>query len=369
MNATHIILLAVSVILLVVLIAASVSLKDSGLSLSQAINGRFTSSSSKISNGDTMRYDDEIVSGADVVNVIRGNTNAIRIEVVTYKTKTVKNDPVTYTTMDGYKSDPAAANYINPNAKFTGKVLRSKSDAIVGISFTQNAYVNSALAQNGTTSNPGGSNGSSDTSNNETVATLNTISESMTNSITALNSSLTAIAENVQYIRNYGTTTGGSTGNVTVDMSSVATQLANVSSSLTEIENTINNNVIGGGSEPTLDDLANSIGQLQETVDNLNGGTTGSGAGGSGTSVNPDNSSVEELKQSMEALSSQVDQVSNSLSQLSDYIVGTGSGSSDDSMSGRLDQAAANIVALQKSLDTLQTKVDSIRENLGDREP
>lgn len=365
MSATEIVLLGAGVILLVLFIAAAVNLKDDGVTLSQAVSGKFTTSSSKISNGDTMRYDDEIVSGADVVNAIRGNTDAIKIEVVTYKSKTEKNDAVTYTTMDGYKSDPASANYINPNAKFTGKVLRSKSDAIVGISFTQNAYVNSALAQNSTnngTGKPGSDTGG--TSNDETVATLNTISQSMTNSITALNSSLTAIAENVQYIRNYGTTTGGSTGNVTVDMSSVATQLAKVSSSLTEIENTINNNVIGGGSEPTMDDLANSIAQLQDSIDHLNG--SGSD-GGSGSTVDPDSGSIEDLKQGMTDLSTQVDAVNNSLNKLSDFIVG--SGDADTSMSGRLDVASSNIKDLQKSLDELQKKVDSIRENLGDREP
>lgn len=91
------------------------------------------------------QYDASVITGSEVINVIKQHaTDDIYIGVNT------GSGMVNYIHADGTLAAPGAdlanakdktnAAYISPNAKFTGKVIRSTTgtDAILGIEFTKN---------------------------------------------------------------------------------------------------------------------------------------------------------------------------------------------------------------------------------------
>lgn len=106
---------------------------------------------SQIAESDITIYDEQEVSGSEVVNVIRKNKDTYLGVLV----KTGKNTTGTWygysgsisggtVSLSGVSSvslsnamDETSNQYINPNGRFAGKVYRDENGAAVAISFTQ----------------------------------------------------------------------------------------------------------------------------------------------------------------------------------------------------------------------------------------
>ncbi|MFG6327835.1 MAG: hypothetical protein K1W00_13395 [Lachnospiraceae bacterium] len=102
---------------------------------------------SEFVESDKIIYDGAMVSGSEVVNVIKKmKTDEVGILVVTnkssnyygYEFDTSSGDLIKKTASD-YEEACVSTNkkYINPYANFQGKVIRDQNDVITGIMFTQ----------------------------------------------------------------------------------------------------------------------------------------------------------------------------------------------------------------------------------------
>ncbi|ADL36401.1 hypothetical protein bpr_IV036 (plasmid) [Butyrivibrio proteoclasticus B316] len=115
------------------------SVKESG-------NTALTDSNSTITQMDEAKYtqyDAAVVTGSEVVNVIKLHQND-QIYVGVNTGSGMVNYIYSGPSLTGAGADLADARdktnaaYINPNSKFTGKVIRAvNTDAIVGIEFTK----------------------------------------------------------------------------------------------------------------------------------------------------------------------------------------------------------------------------------------
>lgn len=109
--------------------------------------GQITLLNSEFSNNDKTIYDGITVSGSEVLNAIKKfKDEEISVKVVTSKSTTYYNysldssgqnieNKSTSSVTDAKKA--ASKNYINPNGKFEGEVIRDSNDYIIGICFTQ----------------------------------------------------------------------------------------------------------------------------------------------------------------------------------------------------------------------------------------
>ncbi len=106
---------------------------------------------SQIAESDITIYDEQEVSGSEVINVIRKNKDSYLGILV----KTGKNTSGTWygysgsisggtATLSGVSSvtlsnalDETSNQYINPNGRFDGKIFRDENGSAVAISFTQ----------------------------------------------------------------------------------------------------------------------------------------------------------------------------------------------------------------------------------------
>lgn len=110
--------------------------------------GKISSLNSEFSETDKTLYDGMTVSGNEVINAIRKfDKEKIGIKVVTGKSTTcyINNISTNENELSGQgatsdlknASDSKNKNYINPNGKFNGKVLRDANNSIIGIKFSQ----------------------------------------------------------------------------------------------------------------------------------------------------------------------------------------------------------------------------------------
>lgn len=109
--------------------------------------GQISKLNAEFLENDKLIYDSTEVSGSEVINAIRKFKNdAMGIMVVTKKTTTCYNysiDEENATLSDSgikeYNAGTGADNsrFINPTARFTGRVLRDVNGTIIGIKFTQ----------------------------------------------------------------------------------------------------------------------------------------------------------------------------------------------------------------------------------------
>ena len=109
--------------------------------------GQITMLNSEFSNNDKTIYDGITVSGSEVLNAIKKfKDEEISVKVVTSKSTTYYNysldtseknieNKSTSSVADAKKT--ASKNYINPNGKFEGEIIRDSNDYIIGICFTQ----------------------------------------------------------------------------------------------------------------------------------------------------------------------------------------------------------------------------------------
>lgn len=113
--------------------------------------GQISKLNAEFNESDKVMYDGLKVSGSEVINVInKFRNNTLAIKVVTKKNTNYYNYNLDTSTGDvnstlGSKSQtdvkdaqsPESINYINPNAQFTGDVVRDVNNVIIGIIFTQ----------------------------------------------------------------------------------------------------------------------------------------------------------------------------------------------------------------------------------------
>lgn len=109
--------------------------------------GQISKLNAEFNESDKMMYDGLGVSGSEVVNVI----NKFKNEALSVKVSTKKG---TFYYNHGLSSDGAAlggaggasikdaqkstsSNYINPNAQFSGSIIRDVNNTIIGIAFVQ----------------------------------------------------------------------------------------------------------------------------------------------------------------------------------------------------------------------------------------
>lgn len=352
---------------LVIVISISFLLANRGKNASNAVGDRISSTNVKISESDKTKYDGEELSGADVINAIKSNASNVIVSVQTITGAdgaTLTNE---YSLDTNYSAVPSDANYINPNAVFSGAIERNSNDVITKIKFTQEKYVNNAVAWtgSGSGSGSGGGTGGGTASDDEVVTTLNGIAESLTNTISSLNTGLSAISSDIQTISYNTDPNNQPEQTVKVDMTQVTAKLTDVADALENLQNTMTTGIRGDSGDvegPNLSDISLSIAQLQEAIDAL-GTPGGSGGSGSGTSSDVD-STLDELQSSLTSLTTAVSGVASDLQELSDFVMGDSDNSDSTSITSQLSDASDSIAALKKQLDTLETKIDTINKNL-----
>ena len=113
--------------------------------------GQISKLNAEFNESDKIMYDGLEVSGSEVINVINKCKNdniSIRVKTKSDNTsyyiyRLNDSDPNDYklsgasSTQVKTAQKPGATNYINPNAQFTGAILRDKNEVIVAITFDQ----------------------------------------------------------------------------------------------------------------------------------------------------------------------------------------------------------------------------------------
>ncbi|NLK74036.1 MAG: hypothetical protein GX288_01945 [Clostridiales bacterium] len=159
-DATKVLILVATVIVVCVLCAVGFKMVNEGKSSVNASTNNFNSMIGQYSEVDLAIYDGADVQGSEVVNLIKKTTsdNALAIGVLTTKRANTDNKMVYYnktytvdTQGEGILSDSSAEystieeathpeskdDYINPSAQFTGKVHKNKNGLIICIEFVQ----------------------------------------------------------------------------------------------------------------------------------------------------------------------------------------------------------------------------------------
>ncbi len=360
--------IAAALFITVIVISIGFYLLNSGEDASKVVNNKISSANIKISESGKTKYENTELSGADVINAIRGNADNIIVSVQTITTADGSVTSNDYSIEQPYSATPSDKNYINPNAKFIGSLERNSNDVITKLVFTQKEYVNNAVAWNGSSSGSSGNGGSGTggASDEDVVTTLNGIATSLTSTISSLNTGLSAISSSIQTISYNTDPNNQPQTTVKVDMTQVTAKLSDVAEALTDLQDTMTVGIRGDSGDvegPNMSDLSLSIAQLQEAVDKLS--TTGGSGSSSGDASDVD-VTLDELQTSIADLTTAVAGVSSNLQELSDFVMGDpeDASGSKDSMSAQLADASNSISDLKKILEGLEDKIDTINANL-----
>lgn len=159
-DATKILVLVSTVIIVCVLCAVGFKMVNEGKSSINASTNNFNNMTSQYSDIDLAIYDGANVQGSEVVNLIRTAIESEKFLAITVKTKAASGykdynyefkdpdeDSVTEPSLGSSsineKADKQLTNkkseksYINPTAQFTGKVYKDTNGIIICIKFTQ----------------------------------------------------------------------------------------------------------------------------------------------------------------------------------------------------------------------------------------
>lgn len=133
-------LIAAGLVITASLVFLGIRMSDAGKDMGNGVVNSFIEFSTELKEADIMQYDGTTVTGSDVVNFIRKNLSEYSpgrmapFEVV-----------VRTATVTTHKDNSSIANitnfshisYIDPTAKFIGKVIRNDNGVIVTVTFTQ----------------------------------------------------------------------------------------------------------------------------------------------------------------------------------------------------------------------------------------
>lgn len=139
-DATKMLLMAAAIIITCLIVYVGMSVARSAQDLGKNANKQISKLDKDISNSGIMAFDNEIVNGSEVANLIReqlssyavGERAPIYIEV---HTDTLRK----YTNKEHLANirDFTHAYYIKPTARFKGEVIFNDNDVIIGVKFEQ----------------------------------------------------------------------------------------------------------------------------------------------------------------------------------------------------------------------------------------
>ena len=146
-DATKILILVSTVIIVCVLCAVGFKMVNEGKSSINASTNNFNNMTSQYSDIDLAIYDGANVQGSEVVNLIRTAIESEKYLSIKVKTKAASSHKdYNYTFSDSdisgkadnqLTNEKSEENYINPSAQFTGKVYKDANGIIICIKFTQ----------------------------------------------------------------------------------------------------------------------------------------------------------------------------------------------------------------------------------------
>lgn len=160
-EATKVLILVATVIIVCVLCAVGFKITNEGKSSVNAATNNLNNMTSQYSDIDKAIYDGATVQGSEVVNLIKKVINSEEYVAIRVSTKADSNKDYNYTfnaisrtgstttqatlgtritdTADSQiSSNKADKHYINPQASFSGKVYKDANNIIICIEFIQN---------------------------------------------------------------------------------------------------------------------------------------------------------------------------------------------------------------------------------------
>ena len=138
-DSTKFLLLAATVIVVCVLVAAGFMMVKNGQSSVRGGVNQFNEMASDYADVNLAGYDGRVVLGSEVVNCLRKLKDEAYDYEVVVKTKGNK-DGVTYdkeTTTVPKTESTTDPDYINPHGQFLGKVTKNKNGIVTSVSFEQ----------------------------------------------------------------------------------------------------------------------------------------------------------------------------------------------------------------------------------------
>ncbi len=141
-DATKMLLMAAAIIITCLIVYVGMSVARSAQDLGKNANKQISKLDKDISNSGIMAFDNEIVNGSEVANLIReqlssystSETAPIYIEVQTGKPNTTRHTNKKHL---AEIRDFTKARYIKPTARFKGEVIFNENDVIIGVKFEQ----------------------------------------------------------------------------------------------------------------------------------------------------------------------------------------------------------------------------------------
>lgn len=357
MAVKDLILLAVELMLVAVLISYAVSMKDSGVRAATTVNEDISKTNISISNQKYTRYNNVVVSGADVINAIEMcKTEGISVSVLT---KTTDTELETVYTADSSIPVLGTETYINPAADFVGIVEENSTYGYVTtIKFEQVVSVGAVPPAedddngNGTGGVPG-----SGTTNIIDSSLLSGFNQTVSDLTEVLNNLTVALENNIVG----GSGNGGSstvvTGNVTQALTDIQTALDSIDTQLesADFDGVKENlNTLSGD----ITSLASTVSDLQTTIQNQSGNT-----GTSGITQAEFQSLVGKITDIATTVTtvSQTMATQTDLKSLKEAITGTDS----NSVVKRLESLQKSVNGLESNVEKLQKTVDKIASALG----
>ena len=373
MDATKIVELAVGVLLIIVVISVAFQLKESGVSFAKSFSSDLNRTTTSIEESKFTKYETTGLSGADVVNAIKQFSGELIVSVNTYKDSNTQTEfKYSKTGGDSFETDYTATpadtsgRYINPNAKFTGKVDRTNSGIIKGLVFIQDAWVDSALAFEQTPIIPGGNpgggggagNGGGSGESGNVSSDVSAQISGLENTVTGLTNSVQLLSESIATLISSGGGTGnGSTGNGSGNTPSIGGD--DYTQQFAAIQN-------------KLDDLATQVGNLESAITGISGGS-----GGGGGASDTGNSDISDIKSQIAGLDNTVTEkftdLSSLITELQTAVGNTNTqlgklqaeiGEGGESVKGELQDRKDEIAALQSQCSDIQDALLDIQDTL-----
>lgn len=153
-NSLKMLMIGAAVAITLAVITAGFFILRQGQGIMKSSTEKISSISADIEETEFTIYDDQTVSGSEVVNVVRKykneriavfvatgkdsngawyNNSATGISNGDYEGSIISSSPEDFSSM----IDESKNEYVNPNGKFKGKVLRNANNTIIGLYFTQ----------------------------------------------------------------------------------------------------------------------------------------------------------------------------------------------------------------------------------------
>lgn len=425
MQATEIITIAVSVIIVVILISTAFLLRDEGLDTARSFNDKIAATNIALQESDKLRYSNTLVTGADVVNAInRFVDDGITVEVsCLYRAQSDTKDTLVKTTYEKTKpemtsdatgqqdsdsdlesnfnryafhnyNESAAINsgifneyYINPAAQFVSSLSDSGGGYVSGIIFKQVEYVGHASKQNvGNSTGSGGSGTDGSGSGGITEDDIKLLTESLSSTINelagAIQNALNAYPWSVQSSppTDSGTSAGSSTsagsGTSAGTLNSDAIDtIKGIDENLAKLVNYFGLGAVSSDAIiaidlqeliKTVNNLSGSVTQLESAMEVLSMGTSGSPSSGSQNN----SADLSEIKGMLSSIQTSVNALATTnaqqtmLKNVQDAI--TDAGSADNpTIPYRLNELQEAIDSMQNQLNRIESTIDVINNNTG----